>query len=248
MTWTVTYEIARYKPGEPPRTDTFKVEIEPHRTVLDGIEMIWAYQDRTLTFRHACHHASCGSCAFVVNGVEVLPCIVEIQSVVENGGTLRCEPLYSFPVVSDLVVDMGPFFEKMRMMEMPIITPTGPLPQQPADDYNRFENCIECGMCMSACPVVATDPNYLGPAPLAAAHRIIQRPDIPEETKQRIWELVDSDNGLWRCHVAMECTTVCPSDVDPGGKIMDLRRLATANRIRKLLGLKPKLPVGVEDA
>ena len=168
MTWTVTYEIARYKPGEPPRTDTFKVEIEPHRTVLDGIEMIWAYQDRTLTFRHACHHASCGSCAFVVNGVEVLPCIVEIQSVVENGGTLRCEPLYSFPVVSDLVVDMGPFFEKMRMMEMPSSRRPS-RPQQPADDYNRFENCIECGMCMSACPVVATDPNYLGPAPLAAA-------------------------------------------------------------------------------
>lgn len=240
MTWNVTYQIERYKPNEEPRTDTFNVEIEPHRTVLDGIELIWAKQDRSLIFRHACHHASCGSCAFVVNGVEVLPCIVEVQDVVENGGTLHCEPLYNFPVVGDLVVDMGDFFADMRAMEMPIVGPAEPLPLQPPDDYNRFENCIECGMCMSACPVVATSADYLGPAPLAAALRTLKRPDISQQEKARVWALVDTEDGIWRCHVAFECTAVCPSDVDPGGKIMELRRLATFNRIRKLLGAKPR--------
>lgn len=243
MTWNVTYRINRYKPGESPRTDTFQVEIDPHRTILDGIEMIWAFQDRTLTFRHACHHASCGSCAFVVNGCEVLPCIVEIQDLVQEGGTLHCEPLYNFPVVSDLVIDMEQFFEMMQQMGMPIVGPTEALPLQPAADYEAYENCIECGMCMSACPVVATDSTYLGPAPLAAAYREIKRKDIPEEQKVRLWDLVDSDNGLWRCHVAMECTAVCPSNVDPGGKIMELRRMATFNRIRSLLGMKPKLEI-----
>src|SRR5690606_4066189 len=84
MTWKVTYRIDRYRPGEESRTDSFDIEIEPHRTILDGIEKVWALHDRTLAFRHACHHASCGSCAFVTNGVEVLTCIVEIQDVVEN--------------------------------------------------------------------------------------------------------------------------------------------------------------------
>lgn len=240
MTWKVTYRIDRYRPGEESRTDSFDIEIEPHRTILDGIEKVWALHDRTLAFRHACHHASCGSCAFVTNGVEVLPCIVEIQDVVENGGELHCEPLYNFPIVADLVVDMGDFFDKMQLMEMPIVTPTDPLPDQPPGEYNRYENCIECGMCMSACPIVATNPNYLGPAPLAAALRTIKRPDSSPEEKARVWELVDSEDGLWRCHVAMECTAVCPSDVDPGGKIMELRRMATVNRIRSLLGMKPK--------
>jgi succinate dehydrogenase / fumarate reductase iron-sulfur subunit len=241
MTWKVTYRINRYKPGEPQRTDTFEVDIEPQRTVLDGIEMIWAKQDRTLTFRHACHHASCGSCAIVANGVEVLPCIVEIQDVIGNGGTLYVEPLHVFPVVSDLVVDMGPMFDKLQQVRMPIIGPTDPLAGQPSDHYHAFENCIECGMCVSACPVAQTSPKYLGPAVLAQANREIKRSDITEADKARIWDLVDSDDGIWRCHVALECTAICPSNVDPGGKIMELRRMATMRRIRRLLGLKPRV-------
>src|SRR5690606_39981686 len=93
---------------------------------------------------------------------------------------------------------------------------------------------------MSPCHIVAKNPNNLGPAPLAAAPRTMKRPDSSPEEKARVWELVDTEDGLWRCHVAMECTAVCPSDVDPGGKIMELRRMATVNRIRSLLGMKPK--------
>lgn len=241
MTWKVTYLIDRYKPGEPERTDTFEVEIEPHRTVLDGIEMIWANQDRTLTFRHACHHASCGSCAVVANGVEVLPCIVEIQNVIQDGGTLHVEPLRVFPVVSDLVVDMGSMFARFQQVGMTIVGPTDPLAGQPPNGYEAFENCIECGMCVSACPVAQTSPKYLGPAVLAQASREMKRPDISEAQKARIWELVDSEDGLWRCHVALECTAICPSNVDPGGKIMELRRMVTMRRIRRLLGLKPNV-------
>ncbi|NDJ51855.1 MAG: succinate dehydrogenase/fumarate reductase iron-sulfur subunit [Chloroflexi bacterium] len=238
MTWQLTFKVARYKPGEPPRTDTFQIELDPERTILDGVEKIWAEQDRTLTFRHACHHASCGSCAIMANDVEVLPCIVEVNQVTRNGGTIEVGPLHNFPVVSDLVVDMGTFFERMQQVGMPIIGPTDPLDNQPKDDFHAYENCIECGICLSACPVVATDPTYLGPAALAAAYRQYHNSDDSEE-KQRIMNLVDRENGIWRCHVAYECTAACPSNVDPAGKIMGLRRQATVNRVRKLFGLKP---------
>lgn len=239
MTWHITYKIDRFKPGEPPRTDTFKVEIEPHRTVLDGIEKIWAEQDRTLTFRHACHHASCGSCAVVVNGTEVLPCIVELRDVTDAGGTLHVQPLRNFPVVSDLVVDMAPLFERMQQVDMPIVGPTEPLPNQTVPEdiggFTAFENCIECGMCLSACPVVATNPKYFGPAALAAAHQEFGHRD--GDTRRRILDLVDTEDGIWRCHVAYECSAVCPSNVDPADKIMVLRRHATFRRVKSLFGL-----------
>lgn len=235
MVWTITLKIARYTPGEPARTDSFQVSLDPERTVLDAVEKVWAEQDRTLTFRHACHHASCGSCAMVVNGVEMLSCIKLIKDVTQPEGTLAIEPLHNFPVISDLIVDMGPLFEQMQVVEMPIVGPTGPLPGQEPDDYHRFENCIECGMCLSACPVVATDSGYFGPAALAAAYQRLA--SGAESLSAEAWEAVDGEHGLWRCHAAFECSAVCPSNVDPAGKIMALRRRMTIGRVRRLLGL-----------
>src|SRR5512138_2352717 len=132
--WTITLKIARYRPGEPGRVDTFQVSIDPERTVLDAVEKVWAEQDRSLTFRHACHHASCGSCAMVINGLEALSCIKLIKDMTGPDGTLIIEPLHNFPVISDLVVDMGPLFEQMQVVEMPIVGHADPLPdQEPAD-------------------------------------------------------------------------------------------------------------------
>ena len=55
---------------------TFEVTTDPQRDmVLDLIERAWAEVDRTLVFRHACHHASCGTCAVLVDDRERLPCV-----------------------------------------------------------------------------------------------------------------------------------------------------------------------------
>jgi succinate dehydrogenase / fumarate reductase iron-sulfur subunit len=44
---------------------------------------------------------------------------------------------------------------------------------------------------------------------------------------------VDCADGLWRCHSAYECTAVCPSNVDPGWRIMDLRRQVVGERLKR---------------
>jgi Fe-S oxidoreductase len=58
-----------------------------------------------------------------------------------------------------------------------------------------------------------------GPAVLAA----IQAGDI--DCSHQLIDLADSQGGVWRCHSAYECSEVCPSFVEPGWRIMDLRRL-----------------------
>lgn len=174
-----------------------------------------------------------------VNGVEKLTCITKIKDVVQDGGTLTVEPLRNFPVVSDLVVDLGPLYRKMAAVQAPTvhalsmtpwegqsITPPAEVPMRSADEeYIRLPDCIECGICISACPVAATDPEYLGPAPLAAIQ--IQGLDKPE-----LLALADSQEGVWRCHSAFECSAVCPSNVDPGWRIMDLRRQVSTKRLK----------------
>jgi succinate dehydrogenase / fumarate reductase iron-sulfur subunit len=204
--------------------------------VLDAVERVWAFTDRTLCFRHACHHATCGACGMRINNVEKLTCITYIRDVTDDGGMLKVEPLRNFPVISDLAVDMGLFYSKMELVGARAVLPVteAEIEKPPAawapDDtqYLRLSDCIECGLCISACPVAATTSEYFGPAPLAAAQ------DNGLKRKPELLSIVDCEDGVWRCHSAFECTAVCPSFVDPGRRIMNLRTQIVGVRLRKL--------------
>jgi succinate dehydrogenase/fumarate reductase iron-sulfur protein len=243
--WVVTFQVYRKKGDEAVHFDEYKLEVNPDEYVLDGIERIWAQQDRSLVFRHACHHSTCGACGMRVNGAEKLSCITTIRSVTQDGGSLRVEPMRNFPVISDLAVDMGVLYTRMdwvgqRQINLdeleaiqPEARPAGP--EAPGESYPRLSDCIECGLCISACPISSSSPGYLGPAVLAGAHQHgIQNDD-------QVFHLVDSEDGVWRCHSAYECTAVCPSFVDPGWRIMDLRRQVIAHGLARFFrGSSPK--------
>ena len=222
---TVTFRIYRYKPGviDPPRYDEFRTTVEDHTTVLDVLEQA-RLDDPSLTYRHSCHHGSCGTCGMLINGREALACVTRV---VELGAdVVTVEPLRHAPQVSDLVVSMTPFFEKYAPVGMPYVRESEYVPEsQPSEEigaYVRFESCLECSLCLSACPVVGSDAAYLGPAALAAAARVVQEPR--GQAVADVLALVDSEHGCWRCHAAMECSAVCPNGVNPGEQIMFLRR------------------------
>lgn len=234
--WTVTFHVYREKQGEPPHFDDFKMEVDPDEYVLDGIERIWAFQDESLCFRHACHHSTCGACGMRVNGVEKLTCITTIRSVAKNGSTIKVEPMRNFPVISDLAVDMGTFYRRMDSVHARAVLPVSqaavekPEKEWPSEagQYIRLSDCIECGLCISACPITATSSTYLGPAVLAGFHSN----GLPRDPE--LLALVDNDDGVWRCHSAFECTEVCPSFVDPARRIMNLRWQVVSERYGRI--------------
>ncbi|HJT58705.1 MAG TPA: 2Fe-2S iron-sulfur cluster-binding protein [Ktedonobacteraceae bacterium] len=246
----VTLEVFRYKPGLEPHYDTFAVQIADTAFVIDALDEAWALYDHSLTFRHACHHSSCGSCALRVNGVEKLPCITRVIDVMDEHHTIRLDPLRNFPIVSDLVVDVKGFFQRMSASHMKItsdaetvlpLTVDKPVPGVQAEEvelaeglqsFNRFENCIECGICQSACPTMAVDDKFFGPAGLAAIYRACQQSDDPDE-KAHLLALANGEHGVWRCHSAFECMEACPQAVDPAGKIMALRWELMTQRLQK---------------
>lgn len=239
--WNVTFIVSRQKAQSSRHFDSFLLEVDPDEYVLDGVERIWAFHDRSLTFRHLCHHSTCGACGMLVNGVEKLTCITPIREVTVNGGTIKVEPLRNFPVKSDLVVDMSDFYLRMDTAHFSQVAPLPDtaLPYEKdftglEPEYERLVDCIECGMCISACPVALTTPTYVGPAVLAAIQHTYDR------TKDfSLLDLADQEDGVWRCHSAFECTAVCPSNVDPGWRIMNLRRKVIGNRFARLFR-KPK--------
>ena len=123
--WKSPFWFPARKDQEPRHFKSFQLEIDPDEYVLDGVERIWAFHDRSLIFRHACHHSTCGACGMLVNGSEKLTCITPIRSVTSNGGTLKVEPLRNFPVVSDLVVDMSHFYTHLEDAQFGQVAPVG---------------------------------------------------------------------------------------------------------------------------
>lgn len=237
-TWKISLRIFRLKDGEKIHHDEFTLDVDPDEYVLDAIERVWAFHDRSLCFRHACHHSTCGACGMRVNGVEKLTCITPIRSVCSNGGTMLLEPLRNFPVISDLAVDMGWMYSRLDLVDAPAVLPvtraeveTTPAKWQKGDEqYIRLSDCLECGMCVSACPVALTTSAYLGPAVLSGAHAH-GLDGSPVIIKQ-----IDSEDGVWRCHSAFECTAVCPSFVDPARRIMALRTQVVTQKLKRLFG------------
>jgi len=60
--------VFRFKRGDPaPHFDSFDVPIEQRTTVLDAMKWIQLHRDPTLSLRHSCYHASCGTCGIRVN-------------------------------------------------------------------------------------------------------------------------------------------------------------------------------------
>lgn len=218
----IRFKIFRYQPGrvDPPRFQVFELSLGPHATVLYALEELRMKQDPSLLYRHSCHHSSCGTCACRINGIEGLACVTRVWDL--GGEEVVLEPLEGFERVGDLVVDMGPLYEEIpaglsyhRESEW---NPGASVPEGLAR-YERFENCIECGACLSACPVSRGRDAFVGPAALAAISR-----EIEKGTRQAadLLDLAGSDRGVLRCERAMACSRVCPVEVHPARHIHEL--------------------------
>jgi succinate dehydrogenase / fumarate reductase iron-sulfur subunit len=227
---TRRFRVFRLRRGDDgPSYAAFDVPVAESSTVLEGLRWIKVHADPGLAIRHSCFHASCGTCGVRVNGREALACVTDLS---EADHSVTVEPMANLPVLADLVVDMAPFVERFADPH-PIVRPTEPVvgsASSGVDGHERFEDCIECGLCLSACPVAATDDSYVGPAALAYAQRMLER---GEGDREAILDWADGPGGAWRCHAAFECTEACPSDVRPAQRIMALRRELVRPRGRR---------------
>ena len=237
---TATFEILRYNPdsGEKPHFKSYKVPVPKGMTVLDGLHYIKENYDATLAWRSSCRMGVCGSCGMFINGLPRLACNLQIAHL--ESETIRIKPLPNFDIIRDLVPDLAGFFEKHRSVKPYLIrkeveelnNPTGEYFQSVDElvNYVQFTYCIKCGLCLSACPTVATDDRYLGPQALGAAYRYDA--DTRDGGFDERAEVVFDRHGVWRCHFAGACSEVCPKGVDPAMAIQLLKRDIILKKLR----------------
>jgi succinate dehydrogenase / fumarate reductase, iron-sulfur subunit len=232
---TAHFRVSRFKKGDrKPHFDDFDVEVEPGATVLDALIRIRQRHDASLVLRHSCMHAACGTCGVRVNGRESLACDTKLTSLPADQ-PVKVEPLANQRIVSDLATDMVDFYARFEAAGMPLVraseTPTGATPPENIKAFGRYENCIECGLCLSACPISRTNHSYIGPAALAAAARVVDEPRGRDLGP--VLALAAEPDSVWRCRDAMQCTAVCPSAVDPAQALFTLRRNVAASGARR---------------
>jgi fumarate reductase iron-sulfur subunit len=234
---STTLSVYRWSPGARERWQIFAIEAGADTTVLDALVEIQRRQDPTLAFRYACRVGMCGSCAMVVNGRERWACRTRLATL--GPGPVQVRPLYHFPLLRDLVVDMAPFAAKLRdvgaaLVPAPDAESYALIPAGSAErrDIDPAIECIGCGMCVSACTMVAHNARFPGPAALNRAWTVTR--DSRDAGGDARWAVLLSDDALARCHGQGNCTEVCPMGLAPTTSIIRLRQLAT----RKLLGLR----------
>ena len=232
-----TLQVEIWRGTESGRFQPFAIPRREHQTVLDVVSEIQREHDATLSYRFACRVGMCGSCAMVVNGRPRWTCRTRVSEVID-GDRLQLEPLRNFPVVKDLAVEMTQFFDKWKAAkgyfepgatpakEFAVVPPATPA-RQAAD---AGIECIGCGVCYSACDVMAWDSDYLGPAALNRAWTLAN--DVRDRGNDARLAAVSGGSGCQACHTHMSCTSFCPKAIAPTYAIAGLKRAVLRKALR----------------
>jgi succinate dehydrogenase / fumarate reductase iron-sulfur subunit len=234
----IQLSVKRFQPEKEkePRFRDYYLDIRSDSTVLETLIQLKEEEEGSLAFRYSCRSAICGSCAMRINGSEKLACQTSVREELERFNELRIEPLSNTTVIKDLVVNMGPFWEKVREVtpwlhsggdsENPAARPV--FSKEAFDHFHQVDACIMCGACVSACNSLEVSESFTGPAALAKAYRFVADPREPAQSrKERLAELTQPD-GIWDCVRCNYCVEVCPKEVKPMEAIIRLRREAIA--------------------
>jgi succinate dehydrogenase / fumarate reductase iron-sulfur subunit len=235
-----TLRIRRYSPetGESAYWEDFQVDLDGHRSVLDGILQAKDLQDGSIGIRCSCRAAICGSCGVRINGRPGLAChmhLEEAEKFSRDGETITVEPMGNMPVIRDLITDMDSVHWKKIRRVTPWLLPDGPppereyiVPKESMVDITQTMACIQCGACVSDCLSMEVDPEFIGPAALAKAYRFVGDPRDGQQF-ERLHDLSEDPHGIYDCTHCFNCIEACPKGVAPMNQIMRLRRIAGAD-------------------
>ena len=240
----VALKIWRYDPVAADRVlKEYEVDAPEEATLLDVLDIVKDRVDGSLAYRKSCRMMICGSCGMRMDGAAVLACKTRMYDVAQAGRVPVISAMGNLPVVKDLVVDMGPFWQKIRAVS-PWLEPGFSDPgekehvvlQEQMDAIHKESLCIMCGCCVSECNSMEADPDFLGPAALAKGMRFVG--DARDQAKVERLQAYSEEHGIWDCTRCYFCQERCPKGVDPRDAIAKLGAEAMREGIDSDMGAK----------
>jgi succinate dehydrogenase / fumarate reductase iron-sulfur subunit len=241
----VALKIWRFDPATGEKAlRRYEIEAPEWACLLDVLDLIKDRVDGSLAYRKSCRMMICGSCGMRMDGRAILACKERMKPIVDQGHVPVISAMGNMPVIKDLVVDMTPFWTKIRAMK-PWLDPG--YEEYPEDGEFRYSQeqmnpihkeslCIMCGCCVSECNSMESDPEFLGPAALAKGFRFVGDP----RDRAKVERLVEynSPHGIWDCTRCYFCNERCPKGVDPRDAIAKLGAESVREGIDHDLGAK----------
>ncbi|MDF3030078.1 MAG: succinate dehydrogenase iron-sulfur subunit [Moraxellaceae bacterium] len=222
------FEVYRYDPDKDaaPYMQSYELDIEGSRMLLDALIQL-KQLDESLSFRRSCREGICGSDGMNINGKNGLACLINMKTLPKK---IVIKPLPGLPVIRDLVVDMGLFYQQYEKVQPYLINDT-PAPAeerlQSPEEREKLDGlyeCILCACCSTSCPSFWWNPDkFLGPSALIWAYRFLGD-SRDTATAERLENLADPFS-IFRCRGIMNCVSVCPKGLNPTKAIGHIRNM-----------------------
>ncbi len=234
----VKVTVQKFDPSQDvePYFKTYEVPYTREMRILEVLDFIVEEVGDSLAYQWFCGVKKCGMCGFLVNDRPLLGCWEAVQP------EMVIKPLPHFPVIRDLVVDRGAYTQNLLALEPAI---------QRGEAYTGFPeeltstvmsgaaemlHCIECMICVSACPAYGED--FAGPAPMVQLARFALD---PRDSGPRA-SLAIAAGGIDHCVSCYQCSHVCPAEIQILEHAIDgLREQARKEDLVKPLSLRDRL-------
>jgi succinate dehydrogenase / fumarate reductase, iron-sulfur subunit len=240
----VALKIWRFDPESGERAlREYEVDAPEWACLLDVLDLIKDKHDGTLAYRKSCRMMICGSCGMRMDGRAVLACKERMKPIADAGHVPVISAMGNMPVIKDLVVDMAPFWGKIRAVK-PWLDPGYDevaekeriASQQQMNVIHKEALCIMCGCCVSECNSMESDPEFLGPAALAKGFRFVGDPRDNDDVERL--NALNQEHGIWDCTRCYFCNERCPKGVDPRDAIAKLGAESVKQGIDHDMGAK----------
>jgi succinate dehydrogenase / fumarate reductase iron-sulfur subunit len=245
---TVKFIITRQESPEAPSfTEEFEIPYRPNMNVISGLMEIQrnplkADGDKTapVCWESNCLEEVCGACSMVINGKPRQACSALVDKLEQP---IRLQPMSTFPVVRDLVINRERMFKALKKVKawIPIdgTYDLGPGPRMAETKRQwayELSKCMTCGVCLEACPNVNDRNSFIGPAAISQV-RLFNAHPTGEMNKHERLEALMEEGGIEGCGNSQNCVRSCPKGIPLTTSIAAMNRDTTKHMFKQWLGM-----------
>lgn len=241
---TIKFIVTRQEgPNAKSYQEEFEIPYRPNMNVISAFmevqrNPINAKGEKTapVCWESNCLEEVCGACSMVINGKPRQACTALVDKLEQP---IRIEPMKTFPVVRDVVVDRGRMFDGLKKVKawIPIdgTYDLGPGPRMAESKRQwayELSRCMTCGVCLEACPNVNDNADFIGPYAISQV-RLFNAHPTGEMNKEERLETLMQDGGIEGCGNSQNCVRACPKEIPLTTSIAAMNRETNLHMFKK---------------
>ena len=233
-------------PTTEPYKEEFMIRYRPNMNIISALMEIQSNpvnkkgeKTSPVQWDMNCLEEVCGACSMIINDVPRQACSTLVDKLEQP---IRLEPMSTFPVIRDLVLDRERMFDALKRVKAWIpIAGTYDIGPGPRMNEKRrlmayeLSKCFTCGVCLEACPNVNDKNDFIGPFVFPQVRLKNVHPTGEMNKSERIEAFMEED-GLQRCGNSQNCVQVCPKGIPITTSIGAVNRQATIESFKSFFG------------